>query len=53
MKKLPPLAPPYTGGETSARNCYNVTCSVFFPLKRGRQRGLIQNQFALILKNNE
>ena len=50
MKKLPPLAPPYTGGETSARNCYNVTCSVFFPLKRGRQLEIpIDVAFALLL----
>ena len=41
MKKLPPLAPPCTGGETNARKHYNVTMKHILPLCKGELEGVV------------
>ena len=41
MKKLPPLAPPCTGGETNARKYYNVTMKRILPLCKGELEGVV------------
>ena len=38
--KLPPLTPPYTGGETNARKRFNVTPPHILPLSKGELEGV-------------
>ena len=42
MLKLPPLAPPYTGGETDARSRSNVTMQRILPLCKGELEGVVK-----------
>ena len=42
MKELPPLAPPYTGGETDARSRSNVTMQRILPLCKGELEGVVK-----------
>ena len=42
MKKLPPLAPPCTGGETNARNRINVSMSRILPLCKGEPERVVE-----------
>ena len=39
--KQPPLAPPYTGGETDARSRSNVTMQRILPLCKGELEGVV------------
>ena len=41
MKELPPLAPPYTGGETNARRRHNATMQRVLPLCKGELEGVV------------
>ena len=40
-KQLPPPTPPYTGGETNARNCFNATMKRVLPLCKGELVGVV------------
>ena len=40
-KQLPPPTPPYTGGETNARNCFNATMKRVLPLCKGELEGVV------------
>ena len=42
MKELPPLAPPYTGGETNARRRHNATMQRISPCVRGELEGVVK-----------
>ena len=42
MKGLPPPAPPYTGGETDARRCFNVAMQRVLPLCKGELEGVVK-----------
>ena len=42
MLKLPPLAPPYTGGETDATSSSNVTMQRILPLSKGELEGVVK-----------
>ena len=41
MKGLPPPAPPYTGGVTDARMCFNVPVYRILPLCKGELEGVV------------
>ena len=41
-KQLPPPTPPYTGGETNARNCFNATMKRVLPLCKGELEGVVE-----------
>ena len=41
-KQLPPPTPPYTGGETNARNCFNATMKRVLPLCKGELEGVVK-----------
>ena len=40
-KQLPPPTPPYTGGETNARNRHDVTPPRVLPLCKGELEGVV------------
>ena len=53
MKKLPPLAPPYTGGETDARRCFNVAMQRVLPLCKGELEGVVGKVKKIKVGNQE
>ena len=42
MEKLPPLAPPCTGGETNARKRHYTTVQRILPLCKGELEGVVK-----------
>ena len=42
--QLPPPTPPYTGGETNARNRHDVTPPRVLPLCKGELEGVVKVQ---------
>ena len=41
-KQLPPPTPPYTGGETNARNRHDTTVQRVLPLCKGELEGVVK-----------